>query len=131
MVRERDAGVVDEDVDMTGACLSGPLDQVLGRFEVAQVVSLTFALPPLPRSRRPLLWLAVHRVRPPVREPAAAQCYRAVALPFPLVEPMTRVVLPFRSFMRRVVLRSNWVVRPTLAAPNWVVNPKILHWPMV
>ena len=27
-----DAGVVDEDVDVTVACLSGPLDQVLGRF---------------------------------------------------------------------------------------------------
>jgi hypothetical protein len=31
-----DASVVDEDVDVTAASLSGPLDQVLGRFEVAQ-----------------------------------------------------------------------------------------------
>ena len=31
-----DAGVVDEDVDVAVACLGGPLDQVLGRFEVAQ-----------------------------------------------------------------------------------------------
>ena len=31
-----DAGVVDEDVDVTAACLSGPLDQVVGRLEVAQ-----------------------------------------------------------------------------------------------
>ena len=33
---QSDASVVDEDVDVTVACLSGPLDQVLGRFEVAQ-----------------------------------------------------------------------------------------------
>ena len=31
-----DAGVVDEDVDVAVACLGGPLDQVQGRFEVAQ-----------------------------------------------------------------------------------------------
>ena len=86
--------VGDKNVDVTVACQSGPLDQVPADSRSANEVSRNVALPPPPSisATTPL-------ARCPSRPTASTYAPRlartnAVALPIPLVEPVTSAALP-------------------------------------
>ena len=63
-----DTSVIDEDVDMAVAHVGGPLNQVVGRFEIAQRRELVLPLPPLPSISASTLWLDPRCVPLSIRE---------------------------------------------------------------
>ena len=118
-----DASVVDEDVDVTVACLSGPLDQVPGRFQIAQRSELEYSATAAAFDLGDHVFgsLFVGSDCTSTYD-AGAQCYgRRLADPARRARYQSRLALQVSHAICRP-LALKWVVRLTLAAGHWVVN---------